>query len=274
MTILVTGATGTVGGALVRDLIEDGQKVRAMSRDAASAATRLPADVEIREGSFDDPESLRGVLEGVERMYLFADAETVDTVVAGAREAGVGRIVVLTSAKDERDGRNVVAEAVKAADVEWTVVEPGPFAMNARDWWAPSIRARGEVHWVYPEATLNPIHERDVADAARAALVTDDHVGREYYMTGPENLTQIEQVRQIGEALGREIPFHAVPAEQGRAMMVGNGVPAEIAGWVVWILGAAAERPDTDVSRTVTAVTGQPARTFRQWVDDHVDEFR
>lgn len=274
MTILVTGATGTVGGALARGLLDDGRKVRAMSRDAASAAARLPADVEVREGSFDDPESLAGVLEGVERMYLFADAETVDGVLAGARAAGVGRVVVLTSAKDERGGRNVVAEAVKATGVEWTVIEPGPFAMNARDWWAGSIRARGEVHWVYPNATLNPIHERDVADAARAALVTDDHVGREYYMTGPENLTQAEQVRQIGGALGREIPFHEVPADEGRRMMVENGVPAEIAGWVVWILGAAAEKPDLDVSRTVTQITGQQARTYRQWVEDHIDDFR
>lgn len=275
MTTLVTGATGTVGSALVRALLEQGSGVRAMSRDAAAAMDRLPAGVDVREGSFHDPDSLDHVLEDVDRMYLFADANTVDTVVAAAQRAGLRRIVVLTSAKDQDDdGVNVVAEAVKDSGLEWTVIEPGPFAMNAKDWWADQIRYRGEVHWIYPDAALNPIHEVDVADAALAALATDDHIGREYYMTGPENVTQAEQVRLIGKRLGRDIAFHEIAPEEGKQKMVDNGVPAEIAGWVVWILGMAAEHGGQDTDRTVTQITGQPARTFEQWVHDHIDDFR
>lgn len=274
MTTLVTGATGTVGGALTRSLLAAGVSVRAMSRDADSAVSRLSSEVEVRQGSFDDLHSLDHVLNGVDRMYLFADAGTVETVVEAARRAGLRRIVVLTSAKDERDGSNLVAEAVKNSGLEWTVIEPGPFAMNARDWWAESIRHGGQVHWVYPAAALSPIHEADIADAAAAALTTDDHVGCEYYMTGPENLTQVEQVRVIGKQLGQEIAFHEVAPEDGRQVLTANGVPDHIAGWVIWILGIAAEHGGQDVSNTLTQLTGQKARTFEQWVGDHIDEFR
>ncbi|MHA6805905.1 NAD(P)H-binding protein [Salinifilum ghardaiensis] len=274
MTTLVTGATGTVGGALTRALLAAGVTVRAMSRDAGSATSRLPVEVEVRQGSFDNPDSLDHALDGVDQMYLFADASTVDTVIEAAQRSRLRRIVVLTSAKDERNGSNIVAEAVKNSGLEWTVIEPGPFAMNARDWWAESIRHAGHVQWVYPEAALNPIHEADVADAATAALTTDDHIGREYYLTGPESLTQAEQVRSIGKQLGQEIAFHEVAPEDGHRVLTTNGVPDHIASWVIWILGIAAEHGGQDVSRTVTQVTGQPARTFDQWVDDHIDEFR
>lgn len=273
MAIFVTGATGTVGGALIRRLLKSGQEVRALSRDARSAARRLPEEVDVREGSFDDPASLRDAMQGVDRMYLFADAETVDNVVQAAETVGLRRIVVLTSPKDERDGRNVVAETVKAADVEWTVIEPGPFAMNARDWWATPIREYGEVRWVYANASLNPIHEDDVAEAAEVALLTDDHVGREYYLTGPENLTQAEQVHLIAEQCGRTIPYREITPDEGRQIMVENGVPQQIAHWAIRTLGDAAETPDLDVSQTVEQITGRPARTFAQWIADHEDEF-
>lgn len=276
MTTLVTGATGTVGGALVRTLLASGRSVRAMSRDAASAAAALPDGAEVREGSFDDPGALDHVLDGVDRMYLFADAQTVETVVAAARRVGLRRIVVLTSAKDERDGSNVVAESVKGSGLEWTVIEPGPFAMNARDWWAESIKHTGAVRWVYPNAALNPIHERDVADAAAAAaaLVADGHVGHEYYITGPENVTQAEQVRIIGEHLGRRLTFDEIPPEDGHRMLTRHGVPDKIACWVIQLLGVSAENGEQDVCQTVTRVTGQPPRTFEQWVADHLEEFR
>lgn len=274
MTIFVTGATGTVGGALIRRLLKSGQEVRALSRDARSAARQLPEEVDVREGSFDDPASLREAMRGADRMYLFADAETVDNVVQAAETVGLRRIVALTSFKDERDGRNVVAETVKAADVEWTVIEPGPFAMNARDWWSTPIREHGVVRWVYANASLNPIHEDDVAEAAEVALLTDDHIGSEYYLTGPENLTQAEQVRLIGEQLGRTIPYHEITPDEGQRMMVENGVPKQIAHWVIGVLEAAVEAPDRDVSPTVEQITGHPARTFAQWIADHEDEFR
>lgn len=274
MTILVTGATGTVGESITRRLLEAGQQVRALSRDADSARERLPAGVDVHAGSFDDAASLAAAMDGVDRMYLFAEADSVQNVTAAAKVAGLRRIVVLTSAKDERDGSNVVADAVKGTGLEWTVLEPGPFANNARDWWAGPIREHGAVRWVHPDASLAPIHEDDVADAAVAALLSDDHVGHEYYMTGPEALTQAEQVRVIGERIGATIPYQEISPDEAEQVLVGHGVPAQIAHWVVMVLGYAADGGPADVSRTAEQVTGKPGRTFAQWVADHESAFR
>lgn len=277
MTILVTGATGTVGERLVHRLSETGARVRALTRNPANAK-HLPGDVEVCEGNLHDRESLRAALDGVERMYLFSDADTVHNVTAAASAAGVARLVALMSAKDDNEpesgGGNPIEQAVRAMDVEWTFLRPGPFAMNARDWWARSIREHGVVRWVYPDARLAPIHEADVADAACAALTQDGHVGREYVLSGPQALTQAEQVRVIAERLGREIPYHEITPDEGKEMLLGNGVPAQISDWLMATLGSLVGTTPSDVDQTVESLTGLPARTFADWVAEHENAFK
>lgn len=90
MTTLVMGATGAIGRALVAELLERGQTVAALIRDAGRA-TGLPGGVEVREGDFRRPEALKRALEGVERVYMLADPDVAHTVVASLRQAGVKR---------------------------------------------------------------------------------------------------------------------------------------------------------------------------------------
>ncbi|CAM3819081.1 NAD(P)H-binding protein [Nocardiopsis rhodophaea] len=278
MKILVTGATGTVGRALVDRLLESGQQVRALTRDARNASHRLPPEAEVSEGNFDDPGSLRAALEGVDRMYLFSDAGTVHNVMTAVKEAGLDRMAVLTSAVDsgeipDSDARNPVKEQVRESGVDWTFLEPGPFAMNARDWWAYPIREFGVVRWVYPESRLASIHEADVADAAAVALLEDDHVGREYTLSGPEALTQAEQVEVIGRVIGRDLVFQEIGEDEAKTMLARHGVPAVICDWLMTTLASLVGAP-AEVDDSVERITGRPGRTFEQWVADHADIFR
>jgi len=277
MTILVTGATGTIGGAVVPRLVEAGQKVRALTRDA-SRAEGLHPSTEIAEGDLGDPEGMRRALHGVDRMYLFADSENVEETLTAVEECGVRRLVVLTSPlgnEEDQNGKtyNVVKAAVRARSLDWTFVEPGPFSMNARDWWAAQIQFTGAVNWVYPEAALAPIHEEDIADLIAQALLEDGHIGQAYEISGPEILTQREQVNIIGDVLGRAIPFHDIGQVEARNMMVSHGVPSEIAHWVLEVLAERARVP-THATNPVERFTGRPGRTFAQWVSEHADDFR
>src|SRR4051794_13443821 len=123
----------------------------------------------------------------------------VDQLVGGFRDAGVERVVVLSSASVELEGGSaigrhqaVVEDAVAASGVAWTFLRPNAFATNTLAW-ADQIRA-GRVAIPFPDAYLEPIHEADLADAAVAALTDARHEGHAYYLTGPESLTQREQV--------------------------------------------------------------------------------
>jgi len=275
MTILVMGATGSVGRRLVDRLVESGQQVRAMTRDA-SRAEGLPAGVEVRSGDFERPETLPAVFDGVDSAYLFSDPGTARTVLSHAKEAGIRRIAALSSIMaDEQDGaevRNPVEEAVRDSGLDWTILRPGPFSANARNWWAYPIRAFGMVRWVYPEARLAPIHEEDVAAVAAAALLDDSHTGRRYTLSGPEALTQTEQVRIIGKEIDRNIPFEEISPDEARAMLTGVGVPDEIVGKLIDLLARMRET-EPAVEPTVEQITGRPARTFAEWVSDNAAAF-
>jgi uncharacterized protein YbjT (DUF2867 family) len=268
MTVLVTGARGAIARNVIAQLVYAGIPVRAASRDPQ--ATELPGGVLPAPVDFTRPETLTPALEGVEKVFLYSAHEGIEHFVAAAEAAGVKRVVLLSSAAaaaptgdDTEIGRlhRAAARPLQASSIPWTFVRPAMFATNSL-WWADSIRQEGLVRLPYPEAQVNPIHERDIAEVAVAALTGDGHEGRAYLVDGPGHLTQRRQVEMIGEALGREIAVEELPHEVAARFLPEAMLDMLASG---------------DVTRwgpTAEAVTGRPARTYEQWVADHVEDFR
>ncbi|MGI5487239.1 SDR family oxidoreductase [Microtetraspora malaysiensis] len=192
MRILVTGATGNVGRLVVEQLAQAGVSVRALSRNPRRGA--LPDEVEVVRGDLAEPESLRPAVEGVERMYLFPFAATAPDVVRLAEEAGVRRVVTLSSGAvstgHDTSFHLPVEQAVEASGMEWTHVRPGEFMLNKLWLWGPSIRAERVVREPFPDLAWYPVHERDIADVATAALLEDGHGGAAYTLNGPELISR------------------------------------------------------------------------------------
>jgi uncharacterized protein YbjT (DUF2867 family) len=144
------------------------------------------------------------------------------------------------------------------------------FASNTKFWWGPRIRAGESVRWPYGAAETAPIDERDIAAVAARTLSDDTHVGGDYVVTGPESLSQGEQVSIIGEVIDRRIPFEELTAEEFRRE---TDFPAAVADMLLAAWHATLGRP-AYVTTTVADIVGSPARTFRQWAADHADFFR
>ncbi|GGQ86019.1 NAD(P)H-binding protein [Couchioplanes azureus] len=273
---LVTGATGHVGHHVVGQLVAAGARVRASTRKPQDAA--FASGVEVVQGDLTEPASMVEALRGVERMYLFPVPETAREVVELARQAGVQRIVVLSSSSvtDEANHSGQyhlqVERAVTESGLEWTMVRPDEFATNVLWKWGHGIRAEGVVRAPYPNASRALIHEADVAAVAAAALLEDAHVGKEYELTGPAALTQVEQVRLISTALGREIRFEEISPEAAREQM-GMFMPLPVVDMVLGYLAESIENPPL-VLPTVETIVRRPGLTFAQWARDHVAEFR
>jgi len=265
MTVLVTGARGTIARHVIAQLLDAGQAVRAASR--VPGATDLPKGVEPVRVDFTAPETLAPALEDVEKVFLYAAHEGIDAFVAAAQEAGVKHVVLLSSAAsanpDNEIGRMHVAveRPLEASGVPWTFVRPAMFATNSL-WWADSIRSEGVVRLPYPDAPVNPIHERDTAEVAFAALTQDGHEGRVHVIDGPGHLTQRRQVELIGEAIGREIAVEDLPRAVA-AKFLPESLLDMLASGSTEVWGPTSE-----------AVTGRPARTYAEWVADHADDFR
>ncbi len=284
MTILVTGATGHVGRHVVAQLVDAGERVRAMTRDPDRAA--FPAGVEVARGDLLDPASVP--VDGVDRLYLFPEPRTATEVVGRAKAAGVRRIVTLSSGAVtggfDTDFQLPVEQAVEASGLEYTHVRPGDFASNTERIWGPMIRADRVVRYPDPEGPSLAIHDGDIAAVAVTALLTDGHAGRWYDLTGPELLTRRQQVAAISAALGEEVRYEEVSAAEARAILERQGGwAAENAGFLLGFEDYSAggtSFDDVDWSSalvplpTVPEVLGRPARTYAQWARDNVDAFR
>ncbi|MGH3241872.1 MAG: SDR family oxidoreductase [Spirillospora sp.] len=272
--ILVTGATGNVGRHVVGELLCAGVKVRALTRDPATA--RLPRDIEVAstgEMPLDDITS------------IFLNPAVfwggVDELLSRAADHGVRRVVMLSSsAALDPDPANPLAahhleieRAIEDTGMEWTFARPGEFASNALAW-RDAIRAGDTVREPFAAARSTPIHERDVAAVAAKALVTDDLVGTRPVLSGPESITQPEMVRLIGAATGLPARFEEIPPERAREEMLSRPYMRE--GLVDVLLGLRADSVDRPhvPSPEVERITGRPARTFAEWATDHADDFR
>ncbi len=277
--ILVTGATGTVGRQVVSQLLDTGSEVRALVRDPGSAG--LPGGVELLRGDLSDPASLTVALDGVGAVFLvwpFTSPEAASDIAPAVVEmiAEQGRRVVYLSAdaagsKPESFWAKL-ERLVEHCAAQWTILRPTGFAKNTL-MWAEQIRTDGVVRWPYAKAVRSLIHEADIAAVAVRALTDHSHSGKTYVLTGPQALTQTEQVHAIGEAIDRPLRFEEIPREQGRPGLVAAFGDEAFADSALDAWAAFVTEPER-VTSTVQETTGNRARTLRDWAADHADDFR
>ncbi|WP_327675078.1 hypothetical protein [Kitasatospora sp. NBC_00458] len=139
--------------------------------------------------------------------------------------------------------------------------------------WAEELRATGAVRGFGGAAGLTPVDERDIAAVAVRALLGDGHDGARYDLTGPASPTQAEQVRIIGEAVGRPARWEEVPRADARLRMLAGGWPPAVADGALDFVAARIGDPEP-VTTTVRDVTGAPARTLGAWAAEHAGLFR
>jgi uncharacterized protein YbjT (DUF2867 family) len=255
--------------------------VRALVHRSESAAT-LPANAEIVSGDLTVPESLDAALQGISTVFLVwtAPPETAAAVV-DRLAAQVQRVVFLSAPhrtphpffQQPNPMAALFAEIerlVTAVGLDSTIIRPGMFASNALFWWASAIRGDGVVRWPYGAAETAPVDDRDVAAVIARTLYEDGHVGGDYVLTGPESLSQAEQVSIIGDVLGRPITFEELSPDAFRRESPVSARPAVEMLLAAW--DATMGQP-AYVTPTVSDILGSPPRTFRQWTADHATAF-
>jgi uncharacterized protein YbjT (DUF2867 family) len=274
--ILVTGATGNVGGELVRALAGAGQPVRALVR--AGREPGFPAGGQPVAGDLNQPESLRPALAGVQALFLYPGYQDMAGTLAEARQAGVSRVVMLSgSSAASGDLSNAVSRymieseaAVRDSGLAWTMVRSFGFMSNTLQW-VPQLRAGDVVRAPFAGVQVAMIDPSDIAAVAAAALTASGQAGRVYTVSGPQALGPADRARILGEVLGRDLQFEAQPDDEARAEMAAAMPAAYVdAFFDFYVKGTLDEsQPQPDVA----AVTGRPPRTFRQWAQAHAGEF-
>jgi uncharacterized protein YbjT (DUF2867 family) len=264
MTILVTGATGNIGRRIVDRLLELGaNNIRALTKNPAKAD--LPAGVTVCTGYLGDVESLDGVFDGVERMYLAPVTATLDATLELIRRAGVGYVVALSGGAHWSEH----ADKVRTSGVPHTQLGPGEFLDNFTIW-ADQIRRSGTVREPYPSVVEAPISMDDIARVAAKLLVEPAHHGQMLELTGPEALTRAEIAAQVGVGLGRTVTFEECAHDEAVAAL--KPVMGDGASWYYDLMRSNGE--PQRANQLVAELTGIPAMSVAQWAAQNAELFR
>ncbi|HEX5617670.1 MAG TPA: SDR family oxidoreductase [Solirubrobacteraceae bacterium] len=273
MTVLVTGATGNVGSAVVNELSNRGVAVRAFVRDADA---ELPDSVEVAVGDLDDPASIRDALDGVDRVFLSTGdgPRKVEQEVAVIDNAGGVDLLLKASTVGAKAGSPLkpfdwhgrVEEHLRHSGVPYVVLGSGFYMTNLLAAAEP-VRTQGILSAPAGAGRVAMIDPRDIGTVAAAVLCGSGHEGRTYRLTGPEAITYAE----IAAIL--EVQYVDIPPSAAREHLEAAGMPDWLVDHLDRAFGLIRAGSFEDTTDSVRVLTGREPRSFAQFARDHADAF-
>lgn len=278
--ILVTGAGGVVGTAVVEALAREGAPVRLAHHSEQKAAAARARGQDALAVDFARPDTLAPALEGVEALFLLgaggeSQIQGESNVVEAAERAGVRHVVKLSvwRAKEEayqfaRIHRKV-EQTIEKSGLTYTFLRPNGFMQNFLTYMGASIRQGDAFHQPAADARISHVDVRDIARVAARALRERGHEGKAYELSGPAALSYAEAAAVLSRVLERPIRYVALSDEDARGGMVGAGIPADYADALVDLNRLYRTGAGAALSPDVQSVTGREPGTFEQFVRDH-----
>ena len=271
--ILVTGASGNIGSALVRVLRERGAVLKAAARsDTEGDRSSMALD-------FLDPRTFAPAVDGCDAVFLLRPPaiskmrSTLNVFIDVARRVGVKQIVFVSVAGAERNTlvpHHAVEEHLKAGPSDWTILRPGFFAQNLTGAYRRDIVEDERIYVPAADGRVAFIDARDVADVAATALLGGSrHLGQQYLLTGPEPLSFYDVAGLLGLALKRPIRYQPAGVLGYAAHLAHQRIPA-MQILVQTILHVSLRKGGAElVDATLADLLGRPPRSVREFIQDH-----
>lgn len=289
MTILVSGATGNIGGEVIRHLLERNAAIRALVRDRAKAATLEAQGVELVQGDFNQPETLEAALRGTDAAFLVMsnDPQQVQlecSFIDAAKRAGVGHIVRLSVLRSGelpstfQQWHRQIEEHLEASGITWTHLRPNMLMQNMRWFTETMVRQGVFYHSIAGDTKISHIDARDVAAVAALCLTESGHEHQTYDLTGSEAVTFKQVTQYFASALNRPLQFVQVAPADMKAARLANGEPewyldAEAQLFECWQAGAGSM-----VTTTFSELVHRSPNLFevyaKEYVQTHLQNFK
>jgi len=282
--VLVTGASGTVGKEVLKQVAKSGVKHRAMFRSPEDAKN-APAGSETVIADFAKKETLPAALCGAESVYLVCSpvpdlVQLESNLVAACAEAGV-KHVVLNSALGAGDyGKSFpswhrqVEDKLRGTRLSWTILRPNSFHQNTVTYYAPTIRREGAFYSSLGDSRMSYVDVRDVAGAAAVTLQGAEHAGKIYELNGPEALTCSEIAAKIAKHSGRVVRYVDIPMVVQRKSMLEMGMPDWQAAALVELQQYYVSGQGGEVDSTLKNLIGRPPITMDEFLLENAGRFR
>jgi uncharacterized protein YbjT (DUF2867 family) len=282
-TVLLTGATGTIGRDVAKILSENAVPIRAGVRDQTKARKQFGADIALATFDFEDAASFPGALKSVEKVFLLPplmpnQVEVTNAFVDAAKRAGVRHIVKLSAIGADASAPYTFGkwhaaneQHIRESGLAFTFLRPNSFMQNFITYFPPRD---GTIYLPWGNGKASFVDARDIAAVAAEALTTDGHEGKTYTLTGPAALGIAEVASILSETAGREINYIDVPESAARDGMLQAGLPQWQVEPLLELHATNKQNRWIVVTAEVEKVTGTLPIDFAQFARDHVEKFR
>lgn len=283
--ILITGASGQTGGAVLRAAIAANLPVRAMYQKEADAAN-APTSATAVLANYADRASLNAAVSGIDVVYLVCGPipqliELEGAMIDACVDGGVKHIVLnsaLGAGKFDRSfpsWHHKVEQKLESSGLNYSILRPNGFMQNMVTYNAQTIRTQGAFYAAMGDAKVSLIDVRDVAAVAATIFANPaEHAGNTYELCGPAAFSNAEIAAEITRVLGEPVSYVDIPEEAQKAAMTGAGMP----DWqVTAILELQAYYRTGDcafVDGIVRQLTGRPERTLEDFLSENAASFR
>lgn len=280
MVYLITGATGEIGSRVVDQLLQRGERPRVFVRDAEKALHRFGDRVDIWRGDYEQPESLKKALNGVDALFVVAVGPRIpeqDSVAAScAKASGLKHIVKLSTIDLLPDlilgsWHQRGETAIAATGIPFTFIRPSGFMSNLLAW-AQSVKIESIVRSSTGEGRRPFIHPDDIAAVAVEAL-SGQYQGARLAITGPEALTFEEITARISAAVKKPLRYQSISDEEARTRYSATGAPEVETEAHVALWRAIRENRLADVTDTVDRVLSRKPIGFDRWLQENAGAF-
>lgn len=282
MTILITGATGTVGSRVAAALLERGERVRVGVRAPEKAAALREAGAEVVRLDFEDPSTLAPAFEGVRRAFLLVPFvedfdRLVPEVLAEAKRAGVSFVVKLSAVGAEPDAllpigrRHAAADrAVAESGLGYAILQPTFFQDNILKFQRDALREQGAFYGASHGGRASYVSSRDIAEVAAEILVDPAaHDGARYVLTGPEALEDARVAELASAAFGAPVRYVDVPDDAYADSMRQRGAPEWMVESMLGLERLKSSGQAAGVSPAVEQILGRPPEPMASFLSRH-----
>lgn len=277
-TILVTGALGNVGAAVVKELQESGKNIRAADMDRQTLKEQLRDSVECVRFDFTDAKTYASAFDGVEKMFLMRPPRITNIerdmypALDAAKRAGVKYIVFLSLIGIENAKfipHYKVETYLKKQNFQTTYLRCSFFMQNLNTTHAKEIKEHREISVPVGNAKTSFIDVRDIGAVAARCLLEDGHAGRNYDLTGAQALDYWQVAKILSETLQREIKYRNPNPIQFLFDSVRRGTPLKFALVMTALYTSTRFGMAEPVTDEVQRITGRKPIPFQQYAREY-----
>ncbi len=271
--ILVTGATGTSGSALVQELIQRNADFVIASRNPETAKAKFHKEA-IRKFAFDDPSTFESAIEGVGKVFLLGPPlqydvdQLINPFIDFLKKKGIKRVVYFSALANEKmksiNFHSKIEAKLKADGFDYTILKPTFFAQNFKNYQGENILDRNMIFLPAGPHKVGFLDVNDIAAVAAVTLTENGHQQKTYELTGPELLSHAEVAYLLSETLNRKIVYSNPSEAEFKEVLKESGAPDFIADYLIDVYQVIAKNNVAVLTDTIKRLTGKNPTTLKE----------